>query len=197
MQRKVNKITDPIENQTLEEVWETIKQRKEAKLDVTDILANLNITRSYQDIVYEQPKVRVTTASQASPSKAHEKPASTHVHQSPSPQKEQENKDWSFVADNEVLIKELDLGRDLLSKAVVKITPELLREIAQSEGLSEDDKRLVTLMTSFVHFAADPESNLELSWPDTRTTILENSYLVLHELKNFSDNVQNRRINSN
>jgi len=26
MQRKVNKITEPIENQTLEEVWETIRQ---------------------------------------------------------------------------------------------------------------------------------------------------------------------------
>lgn len=51
-------------------------------------------------------------------------------------------------------------------------------------------------MTSFVHFAADPESSTDLSWAETRNTILENSYLVLHELKNFSDNVQNRRINS-
>jgi len=43
----------------LEEVWETIKQRKEAKLDVTDILAGLNITRSYQEIIEDAPKVRV------------------------------------------------------------------------------------------------------------------------------------------
>lgn len=59
MQRWVNRITEPIENQTLEEVWETIKQRKEAKLDVTDILAGLNITRSYQEIIEDAPKVRV------------------------------------------------------------------------------------------------------------------------------------------
>ena len=29
MQRKVNRITEPIENQTLEEIWETIRERKE------------------------------------------------------------------------------------------------------------------------------------------------------------------------
>lgn len=54
MQRKVNKITEPIENQTLEEVWETIRQRKEGK-DLSSILQGMNLTRSYVEIVEEQP----------------------------------------------------------------------------------------------------------------------------------------------
>jgi hypothetical protein len=76
----------------------------------------------------------------------------------------------------------------------LKITPELLRDIASSEGLGEDDRRLVSILITFVHFVSDPESNGDHNWDDAKMTILENSYLVLHELKNFSDNVQNRRI---
>lgn len=53
MQRKVNKITEPIENQTLEEVWETIRQRKEGK-DLSSILQGMNLTRSYVEIVEDQ-----------------------------------------------------------------------------------------------------------------------------------------------
>jgi hypothetical protein len=82
MQAQVNRITEPIENQTLEEVWETIKLRKEQKMDVTDILGGLNITRSYQNIIEEpRAKARVTHASpgkKTSPKKVTEK-------QSPSP----------------------------------------------------------------------------------------------------------------
>lgn len=57
MQRKVNQITEPIENHTLEEVWESIRQRKEAKMDVSDILGGLRITRNYQEIVENPPSV--------------------------------------------------------------------------------------------------------------------------------------------
>jgi hypothetical protein len=194
MQNRVNRITEPIENQTLEEVWETIKQRKEAKLDVTDILSGLNITRSYQEV--ERPRATVTKTS-VSPSK--KTTTVTHqikVQKSPSPTKHETN-DWSFVEDNEILIQELGLGKDLLSKAIIKITPELLSEIASSQSLSDDDKKLVSIMTAFVHYAADPQHNDNFNWEDSRKTILENSYLVLHELKNFSDNVINRRIHGN
>lgn len=108
----MNRITEPIENQTLDEVWECIRQRKEAKLDVTDILAGLNITRSYQEIV-EEPKQRA--AQKSSPVRVS---AGIKLNASPSPSRLNQTKDWSFVADNVVLYQELDLGRDLLSKAV-------------------------------------------------------------------------------
>ena len=50
MQRQVNKITEPIENQTLDEVWQTIKERKAAKMDVSNVLDGLNLSRSYNDV---------------------------------------------------------------------------------------------------------------------------------------------------
>ncbi len=49
-------MTEPIENQTLDEVWETIKERKAARAegDVSNILSGLNLTRSYQQMVEDQ-----------------------------------------------------------------------------------------------------------------------------------------------
>ena len=48
MQKRVNKITEPIENQTLDEIWESISQRKEGKGDMSNILDKMNISHSYQ-----------------------------------------------------------------------------------------------------------------------------------------------------
>ena len=56
MQQRVNRVTEPIENQTLDEVWETIKERKAARAegDVSNILSGLNLTRSYQQMVDDE-----------------------------------------------------------------------------------------------------------------------------------------------
>ncbi len=60
MQRRTNRITEPIEEQTLEEVWETIRQRKEAKMDVGDVLSHMNISRSYMADVNEETRASPT-----------------------------------------------------------------------------------------------------------------------------------------
>ena len=49
MQKRVNKITEPIENQTLDEIWESIKERKEGEGDMSNILDKMNITKTYQE----------------------------------------------------------------------------------------------------------------------------------------------------
>jgi len=67
-------------------------------------------------------------------------------------------KDWSFVVDNEILIKELDLGKDLTSKAVDKITPEVLASIASNEGFHEEDKSLVQVHTQLVDISVTGEA---------------------------------------
>lgn len=103
-----------------------------------------------------------------------------------SPQKE-EQKDWSFVADNEILIKELDLGRDLLQKAIHKINSSLLKSIIESNSLSADDKKLVQIMISLVDLASGGHERE--GWEDSKVRIHENSYDILFNLQNFSENV--------
>ena len=75
MQNRVNRVTEPIENQTLDEVWETIKQRKAAKAegDVSNILSGMNLTRSYQQIVEEHDEYEHERPARSSPKKSPKK----------------------------------------------------------------------------------------------------------------------------
>lgn len=176
MQRKVNKITEPIENQTLEEVWETIRQRKEGK-DLSTILQGMNLTRSYVEIVEDQPtyeerKVTVTThgASQAKTTKRYS-PA-----RKASPQRQDDVRDWSFIADNDVLMKELDLGRELLNKAVNGITAQHLKDIVDAKDLTQDDKAVIQIMHGLIEVAADKENEGLFTWDQTHAALNENPY---------------------
>ena len=65
MQKKINRVTEPIENQTLDEVWETIRARKESKLDVSDVLGRLNLSRSYQAVIEETPETKKKSPTRA------------------------------------------------------------------------------------------------------------------------------------
>lgn len=207
MQKRVNRITDPIEEQTLEEVWETIRQRKEAKMDVTDVLSGLNLSKSYvrdiegpsreetmlvtstrkisptkkrklqggqahfikaEDLIEERVTVSRSSppkkspmrksprkAAKKSPKKSAKKSGAKKavanpIYSSPpraSPpraapagltQQNLEQRDWSFYADNEVLDKELELGKELLERAIARVTKELLESLA-SGSANEDD----------------------------------------------------------
>lgn len=99
----------------------------------------MNLTRSYVEIVEEHPKqyeeVKRKSPTRASPSKPQR---ASPVRASPQKVGE-DTKDWSFVADNDVLFKELDLGKDLLQKASDKITPELLKQIVEAQNLTKED----------------------------------------------------------
>jgi len=49
-----------------------------------------------------------------------------------------EKKDWSFVADNDILLREFELGKDLIHKACDKVTAEDLLTISKKD-LNQDD----------------------------------------------------------
>ncbi len=91
-------------------------------------------------------------------------------------------------------MKELDLGRDLLNKAVTKISAEHIKEIHEAKGLSLEDKDLISVMHGLVEVAADPATNGDFSWDQTNTALGENPYRLLHNLKTFSENVQKQNL---
>lgn len=98
----------------------------------------MNLTRSYVEIVEEQPTYEVRKKSPVQKRHSPEKKAS--------PQRQDDIKDWSFIADNDVLMKELDLGRELLNKAVNGITAQHLKDIVDAKDLTHDDKSVIQIM---------------------------------------------------
>lgn len=243
MQRRVNRVTEPIENQTLDEVWETIKQRKEGKMDVSNILSGMNITRTYQDIVEDSvdeerkvvrssppkkspkksprkakkvgsarkkktvqtgPQVTTYTATVSSPSKAQHQMASPPRASPPraSPpraapsgltQQNLDQKDWSFYADNEVLDKELELGRDLIAKAAEKVTKEYLEALGANSTLTDADKGLVDIFYRLLDLVADGESE-SASWDANAERMRKNANGAVHKMRNYPVIVQSQSI---
>lgn len=130
----------------------------------------MNLTWSYVEIVEDKPRyeeIKITKVSPAktSPTRVAEKvsPSKAPAAQA-SPDKSQDNKDWYFVSDNDVLNKELDLGRELLDKAVNRINAQLVKEIVDAHTLSSDDKEIVSIMFGLIEVASNKESDGKFPW---------------------------------
>lgn len=120
----------------------------------------MNLTRSYVEIVEDQPWYEEIKITKVSPAKASPTKVAAHA----SPEKVQDNKDWCFVTDNDVLYKELDLGKELLDKAVNRINAQLLKEIVDAKSLNSDDREIITIMHGLIEVAADKESDGKFTW---------------------------------
>ncbi len=188
MQRKVNRVTEPLELQTLEEVWATLRERKAEKLGMTSVLSGLHLERSY---AREEAKEPLASPPRASPPRASPPRADTSALSTENVAR----KDWSFVADDEVLVKELDLGRELLAKAAAKVTAPLLREIATGAALSDVDQALVlaheTLLDTVEGRAAG-----EHPWEQTAGEWAEHADEQAARLSGFADLVERNRVSS-
>jgi len=158
---------------------------------LNSILSGMNLTRSYVEIVEDKPRYEEIKVTRVSPTRV--SPSKVQQHASPT-KIEENNRDWSFVADGDILMKELDLGRDLLNKATAKISAEHLKEIHSANSLTHEDKELIQVMHGLVDVAADKNSDGEFNWEQTNTAIGENPYKILHNLKTFSENVQNQNL---
>lgn len=257
LQKRVNRITEPIEEQTLEEVWETIKQRKEAKMDVTDVLSGLNLSKSYvrdieqpsreetvlvtstrkisptkkkklaggqahfinaEDLIEERVAVARSSPPRKSPKKsprkaakkksakksAAKKAAANPLYSSPpraSPpraapagltQQNLEQKDWSFYADNEVLDKELELGKELLDKAISRVTKENLEKLATVTA-NEDDQALVDILTRLLDLVNDGEQS-PATWDVNKERLSSSAAGLLHKMKNYAVLVEGNKV---
>lgn len=215
MQNKIQRVTEPIENQTLEEVWQTIQERKEAKMDVTNVLDGLNLTRSYQHIVEEQrspspakKKGKKSAAKRASPRKsptkkklregqAHYVAASPpQAREQASPQRTElsaenlQKKDWSFVADNDILERELELGRDLIAKAIEKLTPEILKTVTETE-LGEQDIEFLKVHMGLSDLARGETQTW--TWDNIKNE-LSNGQAHIDNLKGFAAKAEEKEI---
>jgi len=61
-------------------------------------------------------------------------------------------------------MKELDLGRELLNKAVNGITAQHLKDIVDAKDLTNDDKSVIQIMHGLIEVAADNESEGIFTW---------------------------------
>jgi hypothetical protein len=95
-----------------------------------------------------------------------------------------ERKDWSFVEDGEVLEKELDLARDLIDKALARITKADLEAIAKEE-LTEDDHALTDLVLRLLDLFNDGEQSAH-DWATNKERLSNNAASIIHKLKNYS-----------
>lgn len=186
MQRNLNKITEPIELQTLEEVWETIRQRKEGKMEVSNILQGLNISREYQ--IYVDGEERKSPPKRSSPPRA-SPPRASPPRGSPG----NETKDWSFVADSDILTKELQLGKELLKKAQDKISHHVISQIVSGDQ-TEDERAVVTTMVQLLEIAHDGSTENEQSWEKVVSKLEERGFV--DKMNNYSSLVEANRVNS-
>jgi hypothetical protein len=61
-------------------------------------------------------------------------------------------------------MKELDLGRELLNKAVNGITAQHLKDIVDAKDLTNDDKSVIQIMHGLIEVAADKENEGIFTW---------------------------------
>lgn len=212
MQRKIQKCTEPIENQTLEEVWETIRERKEAKMDMSDVLGGLNLSRSYQNIVedhksqspekkskvvrehvvvtnvdegkHQAPRASPPAEVRASPPRA-SPPRDSNVSRLSS--EALEKKDWSFVADNDILQRELELGKELINKAVDKVSAEGLKTIAAS-NLDQDEVDFLQIHMKLSDLAKGESHTW--TWEQIKDVFQNNPDSHINDLKEFADKAE-------
>jgi len=104
-----------------------------------------------------------------------------------------EQKDWSFYADNEVLDKELELGRDLILKATEKVTQEYLESLGANTTLTEADQGLVDILFRLLDLVSDGESN-SASWEVNSKRLRDNAKQVVHKMRNYPVIVQSQAI---
>lgn len=104
-----------------------------------------------------------------------------------------EQKDWSFYADNEVLDKELELGRDLIAKATEKVTKEYLEGLGNNTNLTEADHGLVDILFRLLDLISDGESETA-SWETNSKRLRDNANQVVHKMRNYPVIVQSQPI---
>lgn len=91
-------------------------------------------------------------------------------------------------------MKELDLGRELLNKAVNGITAQHLKDIVDAKDLTNDDKSVIQIMHGLIEVAADKENEGIFTWDQTHTALNENPYRILHNLRSFAENSSSQNI---
>ena len=97
------------------------KARKEKVAEIVEKISS----PSYEEprpVRSQAPPVQYEVIQEISPSKASPPKAELS-------QENLERKDWSFVADREVLEKEFDLGKGLVSQAITKVTAEVIDSV--------------------------------------------------------------------
>lgn len=104
-----------------------------------------------------------------------------------------EQKDWSFYADNEVLDKELELGRDLIHKATEKVTKEYLEGLGNNNDLNEADHDLVDILFRLMDLVSDGES-APGDWTANSGRLSNNANQLIHKMRNYPIIVQSTPI---
>ena len=98
------------------------------------------------------------------------------------------------MADDDILLKELELNKGLIAKGIEKLSPEFIAKAVEQKELTEEDHKLFEILLQLVSLVSSGKLRTFSDWAEVKQSLLDQKEVLRHQLHNYAILVENGRI---